>query len=67
MDINVTDLPFQVQQLVRDLLNKGENIHIRQNYRSRLVSIKETIDKAVRKFDDELYLSNTTNRRQKRV
>ena len=57
------EVPFQVEHLINSLLNQKENIHIRGNYRNRLETIKEAIDKAVKKYDNELYMSNTRKKR----
>jgi hypothetical protein len=57
------EVPFQVEHIISSLLNQKENIHLRQNYRQRLVSIKEAIDKSIKKYDNELYMSNTRKKR----
>ncbi len=57
------EVPFQVEHIINSLLNQKENIHLRQNYRQRLVSIKEAIDKSIKKYDNELYISNTRKKR----
>ena len=57
------EVPFQIEHLINSLLNQKENVHIRQNYRNRLVTIKEAIDKSLKKYDNELYISNTRKKR----
>lgn len=57
------EVPFQIEHLINSLLNQKENVHIRQNYRNRLVTIKETIDKSLKKYDNELYIANTRKKR----
>jgi len=57
------DIPFQIEHLINNLLNQKENIHLRQNYRQRLVNIQEAIDKALKKYDNELYMANTRKKR----
>jgi hypothetical protein len=57
------EVPFQIEHLINSLLNKNENIHIRGNYRMRLEAIKEAIDKSIKKYDNELYISNTRKKR----
>ena len=42
------EVPFQVEHIINSMLNKRENVHIRGNYRQRLVNIREAIDKAVK-------------------
>lgn len=59
------EVPFQVEHLINSLLNKKENIYLRQNYRQRLVSIQEALDKALKKFDNELLLSNTQGKKKR--
>jgi hypothetical protein len=57
------EVPFQIEHLINSLLNQKENVHIRQNYRNRLETIKEAIDKSLKKYDNELYISNTRKKR----
>ena len=57
------EVPFQVEHIINSLLNQKENVHLRQNYKQRLVSIKEAIDKSIKKYDNELYMSNTRKKR----
>ena len=57
------EVPFQVEHIINSLLNQKENVHLRQNYRQRLISIKEAIDKSIKKYDNELYISNTRKKR----
>jgi metal-responsive CopG/Arc/MetJ family transcriptional regulator len=58
------EVPFQIEHLITNLLNQKENVYIRQNYRARLESIRDAIDKSLRKYDNEL---NTSNNRKKRA
>lgn len=57
------EVPFQIEHLINSLLNKSENVYIRQNYRARLETIKDAIDKSLKKYDNELYISNTKKKR----
>lgn len=57
------EVPFQIEHLINSLLNQKENVHIRQNYRNRLVVIQEAIDKSLKKYDNELYIANTRKKR----
>lgn len=57
------DIPFQIENIINNLVNQKENVHLRQNYRQRLVNIQEAIDKALKKYDNELYMSNTRKKR----
>lgn len=59
------EVPFQIEHLINSLLNKNESVYIRQNYRQRLDSIREAIDKSVKKFDNELYMSNTQGKKKR--
>lgn len=57
------EVPFQIEHLIRSLLNQDENVHIRSNYRQRLVTINEAIDKAIQKYDNEAYISKVKKKR----
>jgi hypothetical protein len=59
------EVPFQIEHLINSLLNKKENIYIRQNYRHRLITIQEALDKAIKKYDNELLLSNTQGKKKR--
>ena len=59
------EVPFQIEHLINSLLNKKESVHLRQNYRQRLVSIQEALDKAVKKYDNELYAANTQGKKKR--
>ena len=48
------DVPFQVQTLIATLKDKKERVHIRGNYRQRLVAIKTAIDNAIVDYDREM-------------
>ena len=58
-------VPFQIEHLINNLLNKSENVYIRQNYRARLESIKDAIDKSLKKYDNELYIANTQGKKKR--
>ena len=49
------DLPFQVENLIMNMLDKNEKPHIRSNYRMRLESIRDTIDLSLKKFDGDMF------------
>lgn len=57
------EVPFQIEHLINSLLNKKENIYIRQNYRHRLLTIQEALDKAIRLYDNELYMTNSKRKK----
>jgi len=48
------NVPFQVQNLLDSLLNKKDNVYVRQNFRMRLDAIRREIDTAIREFDHEI-------------
>jgi hypothetical protein len=50
------NIPYQVQQIIGDMLNEKDNVHIRGNYRLRLTEINIAIDAAIKKYDTELML-----------
>lgn len=58
------EVPFQIEHLINSLLNQKESVYIRQNYKQRLETIKEAIDKSIKKYDNELYLSNTGKKKR---
>lgn len=58
------EVPFQIEHLINSLLNKKESVYIRGNYRQRLVSIQEALDKAIRSYDNELLMSNLQGKRK---
>ena len=51
---NQFEVPFQVQTLIATLKDKKERVHVRGNYRQRLSSIKNAIDKAIIEYDAEM-------------
>lgn len=57
------DIPFQIEHLINSLLNKSENVHLRGNYRERLLVIKDSIDKAVKVYDNEAYITKVGKKR----
>lgn len=59
-------VPHQVQQLITDLLNKRDAVHLRGNYRLRLVAIRDAIDKAVAKYDTEVAFAEVSKTSKKR-
>lgn len=59
------DIPFQVEHIINNLLDKKESVHLRQNYRQRLVSIQEALDKAIRMYDNELLMANTQGKKKR--
>lgn len=54
------DIPFQVETLIQQMLDKNENLYVRGNFRARLDSIREAINISIKKYDNELMLINTT-------
>jgi len=47
------NIPFQVENLIKNMMDKNERPHIRDNYRSRLEYIKTAIDQSIRKYDND--------------
>jgi len=52
-------VPFQIEHLIKSMLG-GDNIYVRSNFRSRLVDIRDVIDKAIKKYDTEYNSSSVT-------
>jgi hypothetical protein len=58
------NVPFQVQTLIDSMLNSKDNVHLRGNYRFRLDSIRAAIESAIKKYDNEAFLSNSTKKKR---
>jgi hypothetical protein len=52
------NIPFQLKQIIDNMLNEDDNVYIRGNYRMRLDSINREITKAIRKYDDQVNMAN---------
>ena len=50
---NQVELPFQLQHIIDQMLNKNDNYHVRGNFKIRLSQIKDAVDKAIQKYDSE--------------
>lgn len=61
------NIPFQVQQIIDGMLNAKDNVYIRANYRNRLDTLRSEIDKAIRKYDNELYMADMGKSKKKRA
>ena len=59
------ELPFQVQSLIDQMLNKRDNIYVRGNFRSRLDQMRRVVNEAIKKYDTELMLANSEGRKKK--
>ena len=60
------NIPFQVESIIKNLLDPKENIYIRSNYRQRLDIIREEISKAVEMYDKEFNVEQALNSHKKR-
>lgn len=60
------DLPFQVESLIKQMLDKNENLYVRGNFRTRLDSIRNAINQSIKKYDNELLLTNTSKSNNKK-
>jgi Fic family protein len=58
------NVPFQVQNIIDSMLNGKDNVYVRGNYRSRLDIIRSEIDKAIKKYDNEVFLSDTKGKKR---
>lgn len=56
-------LPFQVETLIRNLLDKKENVYIRNNFRLTLDNTRIAIDKAIKQFDNEYSMEQAKKRK----
>lgn len=59
------ELPFQVQHLIDQMLNKKDDVYVRGNFRSRLDQIRMVLNEAIKKYDNELMLSNVEGRKKR--
>ena len=58
------NVPFQVEQIIRAMLNPQENVYLRGNYRARLDVIQDTINKAIKKYDQEIMFTDANKRKR---
>lgn len=59
------NIPFQVQNLIDNMLSRTERDHVRDNYRVRLESIRDAIDSSLRKYkNDDMIQSHSTKRKR---
>lgn len=63
MKDNLTNIPFQVVNLIEGMMNKADSHHIRGNYRMRLDAIREAINTNIKRFDDEMAMTNPARKR----
>jgi hypothetical protein len=62
------EIPFQIESIIKQMLDKNENVYVRGNFRSRLDVIRDVINQSIKKYDNELLVANTTgsnNRKRK--
>jgi hypothetical protein len=57
------NVPFQVQHLIDSMLNNRDNVYLRGNFRSRLDYIREQINTAIKKYDNEVLLANASKKK----
>jgi hypothetical protein len=58
------NVPFQVQSLIDQMMDKQEKSHIRDNYRMRLESIRDSIDISLRKYKNDDMMHNRVKRKR---
>ena len=58
------NLPFQVEHLIQNMMNKQERSHVRENYRARLKSIRDAIDTQIRKYDNEVIMNTPVKKKR---
>ena len=46
------NLPLQVEHLIKNMLDKSQSQHVRNNYRQTLDSISLAIQKSIRQYDN---------------
>jgi hypothetical protein len=57
------NIPFQVQNLIDNMMDKNERPHIRDNYCMRLEAIRSAIDTSLRKYKNEDTLFHVKKKR----
>lgn len=57
------NIPFQVQSLIDSMMNRQEKSHIRDNYRMRLESIRDSIDASLRKYKNDDMMQQVKRKR----
>jgi hypothetical protein len=62
-----SNIPFQVQQIIDGMLNTKDNVHIRLNYKMRLNELKIIIEQAIKKYDNEVLLSDGIKKSKKKA
>lgn len=62
------NIPFQVTHLVNNMMNSEERPHIRDNFRRRLIAIRDALDVKIREYDNEMSMGKNyhTNRKVNR-
>lgn len=62
---NKDAVPFQVQHLIQSMLNKGDNVYVRGNFRTRLSVIRDEIDAAIKLYDGDVFTADIQHKRKK--
>lgn len=60
-------VPFQLQQIIDNMLNTKDNVYLRVNYKNRLEVIKTELEKALSKFNKELNAADNSLKDKKRA
>ena len=53
-NFNPENIPFQVSSIIENLLNGKENESIKENFRIRLIDIRDAIDASLNRYDEML-------------
>lgn len=60
-----TNIPFQIQHLIQEMLNPRDNVYVRGNYRMRLDEIRKELNIAIQKYDDEVNMANMGKKKRR--
>ena len=60
-----TNIPFQIQHLIQEMLNPRDNVYVRGNYRMRLDEIRKELNIAIQKYDDEVSVANMGKKKRR--
>ena len=59
-------IPAQIKSIADEMLDNKVDVHIRNNYKQRLLGIKNYIDEKIRDYDSEVNSFFIKNQRKKR-
>ena len=64
MNNETHNIPFQIENLIQNMMDKSEREHVRENYRMRLESIRDAIDASLKKYKNDSYMNVPVKKRR---